>query len=166
MCIRDRENTLNLIPGSKIQFEFDARDFGNNGQTSEWLKVWSGDVLIGTLYDNSSTRWNDNSWLSFDEGKTTITMTVPEDFSDRSGSLRFQVYCYRCQIRIDDLSTKSYGFGDVEDQNIPAILALSDAGSISEIALGNRHSCISKETNVGGNDETYCWGYNLSLIHI
>ena len=94
------EYALNLVPGSKIQFEFDARDFGNNGQTSEWVKVWSGDVLLGTIFDNSSTRWNDNSWLTFDEGKTTITMTVPEDYSDESRSLRFQVYCYRCQLRI------------------------------------------------------------------
>ena len=154
------DDTLNLVPGSKIQFEFDARDFGNNGQASEWLKVWSGDVLIGTIFDNYSTRWDDNSWLSFDEGKTTITMTVPEDYSDGSRSLRFQVYCYRCQLRIDDLSTKNYAFGSVEDQNTPVKLALTNAGSISEIALGNRHSCISKNTNVIGSDETYCWGYN------
>ncbi|MFL2957167.1 MAG: putative Ig domain-containing protein [Candidatus Thalassarchaeaceae archaeon] len=151
------ENTLFLVPGSKIQFEFDAYGFGNNA--NEWLKVWSGDVLIGTLVDNSSTSWEDNSWLSFDEGKTTITMTVPEDFSDTSGSLRFQVNCYRCQIRIDDLSTKTYAFGSTEDQNTPAKVTLSNTNSISEIALGNRHSCYTLETNYGG-DETYCWGYN------
>ena len=153
------EGTLNLVPGSKIQFEFDARDFGNQGHSSEWVKVWAGDVLIGTVNDNSSTRWHDNSWLTFDEGKTTITMTVPEDFSDASGSLGFEIYCYRCQLRIDDLSTKNYAFGTTDDQNTPSLVYLTNTNSISEIALGNRHSCYTAETNYD-NDETYCWGYN------
>jgi hypothetical protein len=61
-------------------------------------------------------------------------------------------------ITIDDLIVSSIGFGGIEDQNIPTILSIS-GDSISELALGDRHSCVASSTN-SGNEKTQCWGYN------
>ena len=141
-------DAFSINPGSVIQIKVDALRLGDNGGT---LEVFIGEQLISTLTDSD---WHDNIWT----GYKTINITVPDSILDNVG-LKFRVYCYRCTVKIDDLNTENTAYGGVSDLNIPTKLDFDNSDSISEIALGDRHSCTASVTN-SGDDEIYCWGYN------
>ncbi|MBT6874743.1 MAG: hypothetical protein HOA28_05900, partial [Euryarchaeota archaeon] len=155
--IESEDRGFSFSPGSIIQFKVDARYFGDNGVT-EKIRVYGGNTLISEINYNTESEYYNWRYSSF-YGYKTVNMEIPDSYvDDGQGSLKFEIYCSYCEVKIDDLNFSSIGLGGIEDQNIPTILSIS-GDSISELALGDRHSCVSSSTN-SGNEKTQCWGYN------
>jgi len=141
---------FSLRPGAEIQFTMQAARWGDNGYTDEWLKIYAGDELIAQVDSNSS--YSSSSWSSWYE----TSVTIPDSYVSKAATaLKFEVYGYRVYLRIDDLRVPTYGHGSPADQALPALVPWDESGGITQLALGERHSCALLS---GG--EVHCWGHN------
>ncbi|MDP6562685.1 MAG: putative Ig domain-containing protein, partial [Candidatus Thalassarchaeum sp.] len=140
---------FNLSSGDSISFNMKGAYFGDNGYTSEWLKVYANGDLIQQVYSNAtySSSWSD--WQ-------TVSMTVPDSFTDSTQvSLKFEIRGYRVYLMIDDINVTNLGYGSVSDKTAPAQVKWSEGGGVTQLALGARHSCALL---TGRN--VHCWGNN------
>ncbi|MEE2625606.1 MAG: hypothetical protein VYD50_05060, partial [Candidatus Thermoplasmatota archaeon] len=137
-------------PGTDIQFRMQAARWGDNGYTSEWLKVYAGDELIAQVDSNSS--YSSTSWSSWYD----TSITVPDSYTPEGPvALKFEIYGHRVFMKIDDLVVPTFGVGSVADQNTPAKVSWDESRGITQLALGARHSCA-----VLSSGHVHCWGNN------
>ncbi|MEL0190435.1 MAG: hypothetical protein VW878_06390, partial [Candidatus Poseidoniales archaeon] len=142
--------SFELAAGDVIDFNMRGRYHGDNGYTSEWIQVYANNILISQVDSNSTTRYS--TWSDWNR----ISITVPDSYTGSGmASIKFRIYGYYNEVDIDDLRVINRGYGGLEAINEPRVLDWSDSAAVSDISLGNRHSCalmISREVN--------CWGDN------
>ena len=138
-----------LSAGDSISFKLKAAYFGDNGFDQEWLKISYGDVEVGEILSSDLTRYS--SWSDWIE----YTVQIPDNYDgDSPARLEFEVRGQYFYLMIDDIVVMPSVI-EIPDIDTPSEIYWDQQKYISELSMGDRHSC-SLQTN----GDVYCWGYN------
>ncbi len=142
-------DSFSVSQGDVVSFKMKAKYHGNNGYTSEYLRIYAGGQLLSQIDSNVTTYGSLSSWQN-------VAFEVPDSYSG-SGDVSIQIYVYGHynEVHIDDLRVKNIEYGSIGSVLEPSRALWDASGGVSQIALGARHSCALLSSG-----SVNCWGHN------
>jgi hypothetical protein len=127
-----------------------GRYHGDNGYSSEYIKIFADNQELAKIDSNSST-----SSSSLSEWQT-VSFGVPDSYTG-TGQVSIKIYTYgsNSELHIDDLRVKDVEYGSLESVLAPSRVLWEDSGGVTQISLGARHSCALLSSG-----SVKCWGHN------
>ena len=144
------DDSFDVSPGEVVSFQMRGRNHGDNGHTSEYIRIYADNQQLAQINSNSTT--SSSSWSEWH----TVSLEVPDSYTG-TGPVPIKIHTYGRgnYLQIDDLRVKTLAFGSIGSVLEPSMVRWDESGGVTQIALGSRHSCALLSSG-----SVKCWGHN------